>query len=136
MSAVFESGLRVRMETAPAPRLLPRGSLATWQAKRVCLYVQENLANELGTEALARLVNLSPSHFCRAFKRTFGMTVHRFVMHSRIERARELILTTSEPLSSIALSCGLSDQSHLTRWFHRVIGTPPAAWRRAQVERW
>lgn len=141
MSTSWEPGL-ANAETPHAivpamvigPRLLPPGSLATWQARRVRAYVEENLAHELQTRVLAGVVSLSPSHFCRAFKRTFGTTVHRFVMLSRIEKAQQLMLNTSEPLSSIAVSCGLSDQSHLTRWFRRVFGVPPAAWRRARFE--
>jgi AraC-like DNA-binding protein len=34
------------------------------------------------------------------------------------------------PLSSVALSCGFADQSHLTRVFTREVGASPAAWRR------
>jgi AraC-like DNA-binding protein len=40
------------------------------------------------------------------------------------------MLNTSTQLSCIALSCGMSDQSHLTRWFRRVCGETPAAFRR------
>ncbi|MBV8472677.1 MAG: helix-turn-helix transcriptional regulator, partial [Hyphomicrobiales bacterium] len=41
-----------------------------------------------------------------------------------------LLLTTETPISEIALACGLTDQSHLTRIFKRSVGMPPAAWRR------
>jgi AraC-like DNA-binding protein len=62
---------------------------------------------------------------------SIGLTlVHGYVMRKRVEMAQELMLSTSEPLSSIALICGLSDQSHLTRWFRRVLGQTPAFWRR------
>lgn len=114
--------------------LIQRGCLAAWQAKRVRLYIETNLANRLYTTELADVVNLSPSHFCRAFKRTFGVTVHRYVMRRRVVIAQRLMLTSAEALSSIALICGMSDQSHLTRWFGRVVGETPAVWRRARFE--
>ena len=117
----------------PRP-FIPAGSLAAWQARRVHLHIETNLAQRLHTHALARVVNLSPSHFCRAFKRTFGVTVHRYLMQKRVERAQHLMLNTADELSSIAVSCGMSDQSHLTRWFRRVLGETPAAWRRARFE--
>jgi AraC family transcriptional regulator len=119
--------------TRPTP-LIPRGALAAWQARRVRLYVDANLAQRLETTALADVVNLSASHFCRAFKRTFGITVHRYVMQRRVEMAQHLMRNPSADLSGIALSCGMSDQSHLTRWFRRVVGETPAAWRRARIE--
>jgi transcriptional regulator GlxA family with amidase domain len=91
-----------------------------------------NLAQRLTTEGLARVVNLSASHFSRAFVRSFGFTVHHYVMNRRVAHAQQLMLETPEQLSRIALSCGMSDQSHLTRWFRRVVGETPAAWRRAR----
>jgi AraC family transcriptional regulator len=92
------------------------------------------VTQDLLTNTLADVVNLSPSHFCRGFKRSVGITVHRYVMQRRVEKAQQLMLTTAEALSGIALSCGMSDQSHLTRWFRRVVGETPAAWRRARYE--
>jgi AraC family transcriptional regulator len=113
-------------------RLTPPGCLPAWQVRRVHQYIESNLAHQLTTEGLARVVNLSASHFSRAFVRSFGSTVHHYVMNRRIALAQRLMLDTSEQLSRIALSCGMSDQSHLTRWFRRVIGETPAAWRRSR----
>ena len=114
--------------------VIPCYGLAAWQAKRVRLYIETNLAKRLHITELADAVNLSASHFCRAFKRTFGVTAHLYVMRRRVVRAQRLMLTSVEALSSIAVSCGMSDQSHLTRWFARVVGETPAAWRRARFE--
>lgn len=111
-----------------------RGCLAPWQIKRVRLYIETNLAQRLATVDIAPVVNLSTSHFCRAFKRSFGFTVHRYVMHRRVEKAQDLMLRTADELSQIAVVCGMSDQSHLTRWFRRVVGETPGAWRRARFE--
>jgi AraC-like DNA-binding protein len=46
-----------------------------------------------------------------------------------------MMLFTKEPLASIALACGLADQSHLTRLFRRVVGVSPASWRRLRAAR-
>jgi AraC-like DNA-binding protein len=46
--------------------------------------------------------------------------------------AQGLMLTTGETLCAIALRCGLSDQSHFTRLFRRIVGETPYAWRRAR----
>jgi AraC-like DNA-binding protein len=45
-------------------------------------------------------------------------------------RAQELLIRSREPLAQIALRCGLSDQSHFTRVFRRLVGVTPGAWRR------
>jgi transcriptional regulator GlxA family with amidase domain len=54
------------------------------------------------------------------------------VLRRRIEVAQGLMLTTSEPLSSIAVTCGMYDQAHFTRAFHRVVGETPYTWRRTR----
>ena len=115
---------------ASSPVAPPRGGLAPWQARRVESQIEAQLVETLRIEDFARAVRLSPSYFSRAFKATFGTTFSQYVIRRRIERARTLMLTTRDPIAQIALDCGLADQSHFTRLFHRVVGAPPHAWRR------
>ena len=124
------------LETNPGREYLPavRGRLAKWQANRAINHVEAHVEARLKVSEIASVVHLSSSHFSRAFKRTFGMTVHAWVMRRRIEMAQGMMLNTPHKLSEIALRCGLSDQSHLTRWFRRVVGETPASWRRDRFE--
>jgi AraC family transcriptional regulator len=95
-----------------------------------------HLSGDLSVETLASACSLSRSHFSRAFKQTVGATPHAWLMQLRLETARELLQSQpSKPISSIALECGFSDQSHLTRVFTRVFGVPPASWRRGNEAR-
>ena len=107
-----------------------RGGLVRWQLRRVVAHIYARLAHTISQEELASIVRLSKSHFRRAFKISVGQTVHSYIIRRRIEHARDLILTTDEPLSQIALACGMSDQSHLSRLFKRVVGLSPSIWRR------
>jgi AraC family transcriptional regulator len=116
-----------------APDVVP-GGLAPWQLKRVLEYIRDNLVRSITVPEIAVVARTSPSHFQRAFKRSFGVSVRRYVMHRRIELAQTLMLNTSDPLSMIAASCGMSDQSHLTHCFRRFLGEPPNSWRRARRE--
>jgi AraC family transcriptional regulator len=63
---------------------------------------------------------------------TFGVSPRVYVLRRRIEVAQGLMLTTSEPLSSIAVRCGMCDQPHFTRTFHRIVGETPNTWRRTR----
>ena len=56
-----------------APRAL-QGSLAAWQARRLTSYIDAHLSARIRIEVLAGLLGLSIGHFCRAFKRTFGVS--------------------------------------------------------------
>ena len=116
----------------PTVRKVFRGGLAGWQAKRIETHIDTNLARRVLIDDLARLVGLSSGQFCRAFKSTFGMPAHVYLMHRRIEVAQGLMLRTSAPLSEIALRCGMSDQAHFTRTFRRVVGETPCLWRRTR----
>ncbi|ORE90383.1 AraC family transcriptional regulator [Aurantimonas sp. 22II-16-19i] len=117
-------------DAGAGPRI---GGLAPWQANRVERYIGENIEAPIRVADLAALVSLCASHFCRAFRAHFGETPHSFVMRRRIEHAQLLMASTDEPLSQIALMCGLSDQAHLSRLFRRHFATTPSNWRRRSV---
>lgn len=112
---------------------LARGGLLPWQKRKVQRHIEDGLEDSLRVEALAKLAGLSSSHFCRKFKVSFGETAHGYIIKRRIERARRLMLTTSESLSQIAVACGLTDQAHLCRCFRQVTGMTPGAWRRCRA---
>jgi AraC family transcriptional regulator len=111
---------------------IARGGIPAWQMRLVFAHVEANLCRTIQIRDLARLLDFSPSHFCRAFKCTLGVPPRDYVLRRRIEVAQGLMLTTSEPLSSIAVTCGMYDQAHFTRAFHRVVGETPYTWRRTR----
>ncbi len=129
-----EGGRSVVRVPAAQPASPIRGGLAAWQLKRVLHFIHENLSQPITVETIAAIAGQSASHFHRAFKRSLGTSVHLYVMFRRIEMAQQLMVNTSEPLSTIAVTCGMCDQSHLTRWFTRVSGESPNRWRRARRE--
>ncbi len=96
-------------------------------------YIRENVDKNIPLITLAELANLSCSQFRRAFKTSFGDAPHSCIMRQRILRAQDLMLSTDEPLSELALSCGFSDQSHFTRLFVGLVGETPKNWRRARL---
>ena len=83
------------------------------------------------TQATPSVTRLSPCHFARAFKRTFGLSVHLYLIRRRIVLAQQLLVNTYDPLGEIALICGMHDQPHFTRWFRRLVGETPNRWRHA-----
>lgn len=111
-------------------RRMIKGGLASWQVRRVAEHVEAWLAEPVTVETLAEVVRLSTGHFCRAFKVSVGETPHGFLIRRRVRRAQSLMLRTSDPLSQIAIACGLTDQAHLTRLFRRLVGETPLNWRR------
>jgi AraC family transcriptional regulator len=60
--------------------VLARGGLAPWQERKVRNYIEDGLEGPLPVEDLAGLVSLSTSYFCRAFKESFGLPPHSYVI--------------------------------------------------------
>ncbi|HWS68863.1 MAG TPA: AraC family transcriptional regulator [Steroidobacteraceae bacterium] len=118
---------------ADGPAVNARGRLATWQVQRVIDYIEANLGARIEARELPRLVNLSTSHFSRAFKISVGIPPHEYITQRRIDRVLDMLRMTNVPLMQIAVECGLSDQSHLCRVFRRVVGQSPSEWRRANT---
>jgi AraC family transcriptional regulator len=110
-----------------------RGGLAPWQKRKVDRYLREHVECTLYVEEIANQVSLSVSHFSRTFKESFGTTPHMHVIRLRLELAQRMMLTTKEPLSHIALACGLADQSHLSKLFRSKLSETPGAWRRRNL---
>jgi AraC-like DNA-binding protein len=129
--------LSVLLAQMDFPRPLPphhtgQPILPAWRARRLSEYIELNIGRPLRMADLSSFVNLSPSHFSRAFKRTFRLSPHAYLMRRRVELASRLMIETAASLSDIALQCGLCDQSHLGRLFRRHMGVTPAQWRRHQ----
>jgi AraC family transcriptional regulator len=111
-------------------RTKSRESLAAWQLRKLMGHIDTNLSGPIRIRDLGGLLNLSSSHFTRAFKSSVGVSPYQFVMRRRIERAQELIKGTRHSLAEVALDCGLNDQSSLCRLFRQIVGQTPYRWRR------
>jgi transcriptional regulator GlxA family with amidase domain len=115
---------------AAAARVRHTGGLAPGASRRVREYVEASFARKVDLSCLADIAGLSTSYFSRAFKQSFGMPPHRYVMMRRLAAATELIRKTSKPLAQVAIEIGFSDQSHFTRIFTQMTGETPGALRR------
>ena len=123
--------LRRHSNLVSEPKSLPavRGALDARRQRRVMDYIDSHLGEDLSIAVLANEACLSPFHFARAFKAATGAAPHRYVTDRRIGYAKSLIGEGRLSLAEIAAICGFSSQSHLTRWFKRLAGTTPAAYR-------
>jgi AraC-like DNA-binding protein len=85
----------------------------------------------LDVPALARAAHLSPAHFSREFRRTFGETPHQYLLTRRLERAAELLRNTDRSVMQVCLMVGLRSVGSFTTSFGRAFGLAPTAYRAA-----
>jgi AraC-like DNA-binding protein len=78
---------------------------------------------------LAHAAGLSPAHFSREFRRTFGEAPHQYLLTRRLERAAGLLRNTDRTVTEICFAVGLTSVGSFTSSFRRVYGAAPLAYR-------
>lgn len=78
---------------------------------------------------LARAAGLSPAHFSREFRRTFGEPPHRYLLTRRLERAAALLRNTDRTVTEICFAVGLASLGSFVTSFRRVYAEAPLAYR-------
>jgi AraC family transcriptional regulator len=102
-----------------------RGGLAPTKLKRVLEYVDSNLDREILLTNLAEAAGLSAAHLCNAFRHSTGKSPHQFVMHARIERAKELLRRPGLRVIDIAIASGFKNPQHFARVFRSACHLTP-----------
>ena len=94
--------------------------------------LHDRFAETLTLGDVAAAVGVEPERLARTFRRTLGEPLAGYLRRIRVDAAAALLETTDLPISRIAADAGFADQSHLTRWFGRYLGTTPSAYRMAR----
>jgi AraC-like DNA-binding protein len=93
--------------------------------------VDARYRDPLDVPELARAAHLSPAHFSREFRKTFGETPHQYLLMRRLERAAALLRNTDRSVADICLTVGLKSVGSFTTSFGKMFGLSPAAYRAA-----
>lgn len=99
--------------------------LTPGQLQTIVEYIQVHLHSELKLYQIADQVGISPYYLAHAFKTTTGLPPHQYVLHCRLERAKQLLRHSQLPIAAIAYEVGFGNQSHMTTVFRRILQTTP-----------
>jgi AraC family transcriptional regulator len=113
-------------QAAPAAGGLPGAAL-----RRVLEHIDANCHRDLRLAELSALAHMSAFHFARLFKRSTGLSPHRFVVERRIERAKARLVSDRVSIAAIAQAVGFRTPSHFTTAFRRSTGVTPSTYRSA-----
>ncbi|MFP3422319.1 AraC family transcriptional regulator, partial [Bacillus sp. SIMBA_161] len=88
-----------------------------------------NYYESISVELLADILACSSRHLSRLFKRQTGSTPIDYMIKLRMEKAKELLLTTEASLQEIAEGIGYADKYYFAKMFKRYTGIPPIRYR-------
>lgn len=99
-------------------------------------FMKSNLHHSLTRDDLAQVVALSPAHLARLYRQATGHTLADRLTELRIERAKQLLVSSSLPMTHIALEIGFNSSSHFSHMFLKHVGVSPLAYRQAKGRVW
>lgn len=129
---MFVDAVRRHVERLPEGSTGWCAALRDRQVGRALALIHDRPARAWTIDALANEVALSRSAFHERFMRLIGQPPMQYLTQWRIELAVNLLRETRAPVASIALDVGYESEAAFTRAFKRLVGTPPARWRRIQ----
>ena len=86
-------------------------------------------AEPLDLAALAAAAGCSRYHFLRSFAAAYGETPGRYLTHRRVERASELLRSSTLTVTEVCMLVGFTSLSSFTRRFTEIVGVTPSAYR-------
>ena len=107
-----------------------KGGLSPKVCLLVCDYIHENFQRQIYLSELADLAELSEFHFCRMFKESLAQTPQEYLTNVRIAHVKRALINSKRTLADIVLNVGFSNQSHMGRYFKKIIGVSPREFRR------
>jgi AraC-like DNA-binding protein len=105
--------------------------------RRLCRardFLASAYTDRITLERAAREACLSPFHFQRLFRRTFGETPQEFLTRRRMDAAKDL-LADGAPVTDVCMTVGYSSMGTFSSRFAALVGEPPSVYRR-NVRRW
>ncbi len=91
-------------------------------------YIHENYTDELTIQKIAQTANVSESVCLRCFHQILGNTPIQYIKKLRLEKAAQMLRSTSMTAKEVALTCGFNDVSYFTKAFKEKTGYTPKAY--------
>lgn len=110
-------------------RQLQSGKLSAFYVREVMSYIEQNYAQDITVEDMARRCKLDRSYFGKIFKKEVGESPQEFLIHYRMTKAADLLSATGLAIGDIGAAVGYGNQLHFSRAFKGVYGMPPREYR-------
>jgi AraC-like DNA-binding protein len=103
--------------------------------RRVIAFIRENLHRQISLTEAAQAAHLSPTYLSNVLRKETGKTFVEMLTERRMQKARELLLSTSIRMTEVAEAVGFEDQAYFARRFKQRYGKTPTEMRSALLFR-
>lgn len=93
-------------------------------------YIKEHLGNDLNRAELTQVVHLHPDYLSTVFHQKMGISLSEYVNQERLNKAKNLLLTTKLPVSEVAIGSGFPNISYFSKLFKEREGLTPLQYRK------
>lgn len=129
MKAAFLRIVAMAAEELTTDEGIPKGYPHADLVREAISTIRQRYRDPITHEELAARRGLSPKYFGKLFKGAIGRTITEYLLDVRMERAKELLTTTTSPLKEIAAAVGIDDVYYFSKLFKRMEGMPPGQYR-------
>jgi len=112
-------------------RHLQLGNVHNETVQQVIQYIEHHPTGRISNAQIGTDLNYNPNYLNKLMIQHTGMTLHQYVLQSRLEYAMTLLLTTDRSVNDIALELGFYSLSHFSNYFKKQTGTAPVLYRRS-----
>ena len=117
----------------PDARPVREQKLSPADLRRVLELIETRLDEKPALDELAAMLGLNTVSFCRRFKNSTGLPPYQYLLHARVERAKQALRRRGQSLSELALSLGFYDQSQFSNTFRKIVGVSPRDYMRSHT---
>ena len=103
------------------------------EIQMIIQYISTHYGEALDLQTLSSLVFLSPRYLCTLFKREMNCGLNKYIKTFRMEKAKELLETTTMKIISIAIQVGYSNLSYFCQSFKEFYGDTPEKYRQNTI---
>jgi len=112
----------------------PEAAPSGFRVAAVIDHIELNYDDRIDLESLAALMETSPTHLSRVFRREVGVPLFEYVNRTRVRKACALLRRTNLPVTRIAVDVGYNNVSFFNRYFRRIMRCSPREYRREVTE--
>lgn len=92
-------------------------------------YIQKNYRKSISVSDLAEMIGISQIYLNKCFQKELGISVQRFIIDFRLNKAANLLVSTSTPISEVAALVGYNDPLAFSKSFKKKFNKSPTAYR-------